>query len=337
MTTKAITGEPGMLWNCGYRVEKPCEECTILRMLPGLEYPNGMIANVDTGMWLHHVRRSCTSPKRDKLRLTQTLQMLMLSVGPTRWDPTCYNEDSIPHVGSGTTSQKSERIFAGGNERADIDLTKYTGGDTMAGYQLKKEDEFRLAVDLMNMSMEDKIVYLTVTYEYLDGPPRAGWMDIKPVWLDIDQCGMSEVHPPQQSGKFTLTSKPWQPNFEGIIGGVGGHVHEGGVNVEILATNETQVCDSVATYAETEGWVHHAPSRSMNGMNIAKNHINGMTNCWLGEMKIKELKKTQNWIIKGNYDYDRYGGNLEEGGKQAEIMALALMFVAVPPGGVPRP
>jgi hypothetical protein len=58
MMTKSITGESGMLWNCGARVEKPCDECTILKMVPGLEYANGTNANVNTGMWLHHVRIS---------------------------------------------------------------------------------------------------------------------------------------------------------------------------------------------------------------------------------------------------------------------------------------
>jgi hypothetical protein len=42
--------------------------------------------------------------------------------------------------------------------------------------------------------------------------------------LDANQCGTSEVHPPQQDGSFTIKAKPWTPNFEGDIIGVGGHV-----------------------------------------------------------------------------------------------------------------
>jgi hypothetical protein len=46
------TGEYGMLWNFPHRnVEKPCSECTILKQWAGLEYPDGSVANVNTGMW----------------------------------------------------------------------------------------------------------------------------------------------------------------------------------------------------------------------------------------------------------------------------------------------
>jgi hypothetical protein len=262
--------------------------------------------------------------------------MLMLTVGPTRWDPTCFHVDSVPHLGGGATSKNSERFFAAGNERTQVDMTQYTGADSIVGYQLNKEDDFRMVADLMNMNIEDKTVYLTVTYEYLDGPLRKGWMDIKPVWLDIDQCGLSEVRPPKESGKFTLTSKPWIPTFEGLLGGLAGHVHDGGVNVQISAADDTEVCNSVAKYAESEEYVYTAPSRAMNDMHIAKNHISSMSQCWLGDMKISELKKTQSWILKGNYDYDKFEGNTEDG-KQADVMVLGIMMVAVPPGGVPRP
>jgi hypothetical protein len=47
------TGERGMLWNYpDLQIERPCNgECTILRQLAGLEYANGSIANIDSGMW----------------------------------------------------------------------------------------------------------------------------------------------------------------------------------------------------------------------------------------------------------------------------------------------
>ena len=56
MMKKSVMGESGSLWNCGDdQIEKPCEECTIIGLTAGLEYPNGTNANVDTGMWMHHV------------------------------------------------------------------------------------------------------------------------------------------------------------------------------------------------------------------------------------------------------------------------------------------
>lgn len=58
MGTKNVqSGEYGALSNFpDLTAEKPCEECTIIKMEAGLEYPNGTDANIDSGMWLHHVR-----------------------------------------------------------------------------------------------------------------------------------------------------------------------------------------------------------------------------------------------------------------------------------------
>jgi hypothetical protein len=52
MMQKSLTGDSGSLWNCGdAKIEKPCEECTIIGMVAGLEYPGGQNANIDSGMW----------------------------------------------------------------------------------------------------------------------------------------------------------------------------------------------------------------------------------------------------------------------------------------------
>jgi hypothetical protein len=56
MMEKSIMGESGSLWNCADdKIPKPCEECVLFRLQAGLEYPNGTSANIDSGMWLHHV------------------------------------------------------------------------------------------------------------------------------------------------------------------------------------------------------------------------------------------------------------------------------------------
>ena len=61
MMTKSVMGEGGALWNCGdAQIEKPCDECTLIGMVAGLEYPDGKNANIDTGLWLHHVCLSIT-------------------------------------------------------------------------------------------------------------------------------------------------------------------------------------------------------------------------------------------------------------------------------------
>ena len=46
----------------------------------------------------------------------------------------------------------------------------------------------------MNENMQDKTVWLTTTYEYVDSHPYDD--DIKMVWMDVRQCGTSQVNPP---------------------------------------------------------------------------------------------------------------------------------------------
>src|ERR1700759_2593712 len=173
--------------------------------------------------------------------------MVSFSVGPGRWDPTCqHNDKSLPHFAIGSDARHSERNFASGNERTPADLTPYIRSGKKVGYHLRKTDEYRYIVDLMNMNMKEEIVYVTMMYDFFDGPMQEGWMDLKPVWLDADQCGMSDVHPPKSKGSFTLSSQAWTPNIEGEVVGIGTHVHDGGKSLRIVVDNSTEACHSVA-------------------------------------------------------------------------------------------
>lgn len=130
--------------------------------------------------------------------------MVHFAIGSGRQDPTCYGKRSLPHADVGASPSNSERYFSSGNERTFLNPDS-VGAATKVGYHLKASDRMAFIVDLMNMNMDDKTVYLTMTYDVVDGPLPAGWQDIKPVWFDANQCGTSEVHPPKESGQFTLT------------------------------------------------------------------------------------------------------------------------------------
>jgi hypothetical protein len=150
--------------------------------------------------------------------------MVGINQGPGRWDATCVNNPrSIPHYVVGATPKNSERFLSSGNERMPLILSP---SDRKAGYHLRKTDSFKFLVDLMNMNMDDKVVYLTMAYDIVDGALPAGWSDIKTIWLDANNCGTSDVDAPQEKGTFTITSKPWTPNFEGEIMSLGGHLHD---------------------------------------------------------------------------------------------------------------
>jgi len=204
------------------------------------------------------------------------------------------------------------------------------------------------------MNMDDRVVYLTMTYDIVDGALPQGWMDVKPVWLDANNCGTSDVDPPQESGQFFISSKPWTPNFEGEVLSLGGRefflfspfllsllttsfidLHDGGKSLEVLATKNSSVCTSDAKYAESAKYIYKDSKSAamMGGDQVAEKHISTMTWCGSSEAppKVTKLDKEQSWVLKGNYDYDRFEGNKDRKGRQDHIMAISIMYVAVKP------
>lgn len=163
---------------------RPCEgDCTIIGMRAGLEYPDGKDANVDTGLMLHH--------------------SVTVLTGPGRSDPTCSQfEVSIPHVGINTTAHVSERIFASGNERVPVIFADMGAKDS--GYKLRAEDRMGTLIDLANMNADDKIIYYTMTWDYVPGHTLKN--DVGMAWNDIRNCGSSEANPPKKKSKRTFTS-----------------------------------------------------------------------------------------------------------------------------------
>lgn len=97
--------------------------------------------------------------------------MVHFNTGLRRWDPIGYGRVCVPHIAIMSTPSKSERYYVTGNERNRID---YFQGDSLdvsegTGYKLDQDDVFTYVLELMNMNMENKVVYLTMTYDILDG------------------------------------------------------------------------------------------------------------------------------------------------------------------------
>jgi len=204
---------PGMVHNkLQFGVKRPCTDCFITSFKPGLVYTDGNPATMDTGVMLHHV----------------------VLTSQFRSDATC---------GNAWLGLAGERFFASGDERTAMTFPYGYG------YRVRWFDSWNLLVDLMNHSTSTKTVYVQVTYAY-----RASWESVKrlkPVWLDIDQCGDSEY---SIAAGFSDTHWDWSVNVPGKVVAAIGHVHGHGVAVE--ATNESQggksICKSIATLHPTD-------------------------------------------------------------------------------------
>jgi Stress up-regulated Nod 19 len=213
--------DPGMVHNkLKFAVQRPCLDCHITGFKPDLVYPDGTRATMDDGAMLHH----------------------FVLTSQFRRDATCGN-DWLGLAG--------ERFFASGDERTAI---SFPDG---YGYRVRWYDSWNLLVDLMNHSTSEQNVYVKVTYTY-----RSSWEPVKrlrPVWLDIDQCGDSEYSIP---AGFSDTHWDWNVNVPGKVVAAIGHLHGHGVAIE--ATNESRegesICKSTATLDPTD--VHRVLSMS---------------------------------------------------------------------------
>lgn len=144
-----------------------------------------------------------------------------------RSDPTCSG-NLLGLIG--------ERFFASGNERTVMSLP------SGYAYYVGLLDQWNMITDLMNHDMEAKTVYVTLTFTYQTSSLKR----VRPVWLDIDQCGDSEFSIP---AGVSDSHRDWTVNVEGKVVAIGGHLHDYGVRIE--ARNETlntSICNSVAGY-----------------------------------------------------------------------------------------
>jgi len=279
-------------------------------------------------MWLHH--------------------MVSINSGSGRYDPTCMGRSSLPHVDVNASPGSSERYFSSGNERSQVHLDVLGAGKTKWGYIMGMGDRLGYIVDLMNINTEDKTVYMTMYYDYFEGALPSGWKNVRVIWLDANQCGTSEVWPPKQSGSFSVASSRYTAGFEGDVLGLGAHVHDGGVSVDVQV-NSQSTCVSRAGYGEKPEYIqkpgmgHGGGGGGHGGHGDGMPHISSMTQCYIEAVDLKDnkrninapvklamtkLTKGQVWVAHGKYDYDKYGGMKTAAGKQDEIMVISLVFIA---------
>jgi hypothetical protein len=163
-----------------------------------------------------------------------------------------------------------------------------------------------------------------MTWDFLDGYVQ-DFDDIQPVWLDVRQCGTSEVISPHTNNVFSIGAD-WTPDFSGEILGAGGHVHDGGTSLK-LSLDEKVLCDSKASYGGNKEYI--APSDGRTGSHGKIEHISSMTGCsGAVEFKNVTLKAGQHWKIEGFYDYDKHKPSAHRDGDDVDtVMGLALMYI----------
>jgi stress up-regulated protein Nod 19 len=211
-----------------FGVQKPCSDCYITGMIPDLVDAQGNSVGVHDDVQLHH--------------------MVLFNAGDGRTDATC---------GTSFLGFLGQRFFASGDERTPIVAQPGYGYYVGNG-------SFNLIWDLASMSRERETVSYQVTFLWMPASEAGDMTDLEPVWFDVDQCGDSNIDLPAGQSTRTWT---WNANRVGDIVGIGGHLHNGGVNIQITndSTGQT-ICDSVAGYGETPMYVDHHGNEWLSSM-----------------------------------------------------------------------
>lgn len=173
----------------------------------------------------------------------------------------------------------------------------------------------------MNAETVNQTAVVTITYEYLPGSPSS-FHKVTPVWLDITGCGDSE-EPAENNTAFNYTSPVWTANVAGRVTVAAGHIHDGGVNLDITQNNST-LCDSVAAYGQNSGYIDSSGT-SMPGMPMTNMgmHISSLSECSTGQVNLGD-----NLTVTAFYNTTEYMPMMNSDGSLAPIMGIALLYLA---------
>jgi len=294
MDMGGMENEGGMLDASNHNAPAPCQDCTLKYAKTQLVYPDGSVANINTGAWLHH--------------LTLSLR------GPTRSDLRCPGGTKRIPVGM-------ERILAFHNDRNET----FYGLNALdeRGLYVGKDDVFDLELMLKNELNVPKDVQYQIEWEFAEGRPK-GWGDVRGIWMDAAPCSamMSDIDPPKGKDAFTLIGDEWTSSINGQLLNTVGHMHDGGVQVQILQ-NGKAVCKSDAVYDAKPEYI---PSQKAIADGAAKmSHISSYSPC----NGIGAIKKGDKLALTASYDFVKNKPALNKIGSESDVMGIAMVFVDV--------
>jgi len=144
---------------------------------------------------------------------------------------------------------QAQRFYAEGEENFSLALPDGYG------YPNRGQDAWGLLYMLMNHHPHSMVVRLRYTVRYVTDEPRTA---VKPVWLDIKNCRADPVFNVAGTGKrgstVFRTAEFRIPEGGRFVAG-GGHLHGGGVSLDVASTR----CGSLFTSYPTWGLVFPRP------------------------------------------------------------------------------
>jgi hypothetical protein len=195
------------------------------------------------------------------------------------------------------------------------------------GYYIGPNDDVAFLVELMNETEDPRDAVVTITYEYIPSIPQS-FTQVIPIWLDINSdCSSNSEEPAFNNTAFNYTMHPrWKADFEGRVTCIVGHLHDGGTHLEVLK-NGNPVCDCVAAYGQTPGYVETAmnmnKSMSMNMGSMDMVHISSLNSC----LNAGTSTVGDEWGLDAFYNTSEFAPMLDSDGSLAGIMGISLVYI----------
>jgi len=289
--------------------------CTILAAKVGVAFTDGKEANPSSGIYIHHILTSDSTKKQSS------------------WLSNC-GSPSTP--ATNIAGLLGGTAFVGTGEDSADGGHIYTSedGTRNTGYHVGASDSFTGWAQLVNYNTDAKQVYVYYDLEWVPGIVGA---DVKTATFTAT-CGNSPAIRLSATGPTNTTSGKFTFMEDGNILRARGHLHDGGVKMEMYLNNKL-LCTSNAVYGargDSEGHGHPAMSSEISSSpkggpppsqasppkgssDASIKTISSMTTCW-GPFPVK---KGDTLTLSAIYDLSKYPLRTSlSGSKQADVMGM---------------
>jgi hypothetical protein len=216
-----------------------------------------------------------------------------------------------------------------GNEKSTV-IFSVANSTVKSGYHISSADTLMLNTQLMNMEDREKFVWVAITYAFLEKPSPDVYRSHM-LWQFLTNepmtlcAGAVKTFSPLGITNLTADLQPLKPKFsehsipveaavDGLMLAAAGHMHDGGVEIEMFQ-NDTLICTAAAQYGKTaSGHSHKRRGRTLAARQIKGGpmsndeieHIKGMTRCdWQQGLPVSKKDKL---FIRTNYDFEKHPG-----------------------------
>ena len=188
-----------------------------------------------------------------------------------------------------------------------------------------EEDIWGATSHLMNMTDTPKTIYVKYTVGVQRGATAENTRNLTPYWADWDGClsgHTMDLPGGGDPGSLVTHSSDWTMPADGIVVGVGGHIHDGGIDMLVHHEDGSLICRSPGVYVEGMGGHGGHGVRSMGpGPGMV---LDSVTPCLIHD----SVAAGERLRVSGNYD-----------GEHAwdAVMGMAVLFVWFGAQGDPPP